>query len=55
MILLKTRESWLSYEKKQSLDDLLAFTTQENIYSSIDTGVSVGKEEWQTINVHIAV
>lgn len=32
--------------KKQSLDDLLSLVTKENIHSSIETGVSAGKEEW---------
>ena len=32
--------------KKQSLDELLSLVTKENMHSSIETGVSVGKEEW---------
>ncbi len=32
--------------KKQSLDDLLSLVTKENIHSSVETGFSVGKEEW---------
>lgn len=32
--------------KKQSLDELLSLVTKDNIHSSVDTGISVGKEEW---------
>jgi len=32
--------------QKQSLDELLSLVTKENMHSSIETGVSVGKEEW---------
>jgi len=32
--------------KKQSLDELLSLVTKDNIHSSVDTGSSVGKEEW---------
>ena len=32
--------------KKQSLDDLLSLVTKENMHSSVDTGISAGKEEW---------
>ncbi len=32
--------------KKQSLDELLSLVTKDNIHSSVDTGFSVGKEEW---------
>ena len=32
--------------KKQSLEKLLSLVTKENIHSSVDTGISVGKEEW---------
>ncbi len=32
--------------KKQSLDDLLSLVTNDNMHSSVDTGFSVGKEEW---------
>ncbi|MCD1653174.1 AbrB/MazE/SpoVT family DNA-binding domain-containing protein [Treponema zuelzerae] len=32
--------------QKQSLDELLSLVTKENMHSSIETGGSVGKEEW---------
>jgi antitoxin MazE len=32
--------------KRNSLDDLLARITQENIHEPVETGVSVGNEEW---------
>jgi antitoxin MazE len=32
--------------QKHSLDDLLSLVTKENMHSSVDTGISVGKEEW---------
>ncbi len=32
--------------KRKTLEDLLSFVTSDNIHSSVDTGVSVGKEEW---------
>lgn len=32
--------------QKRSLEDLLSLVTKDNIHSSIDTGFSMGKEEW---------
>jgi len=32
--------------QKKTLDELLSLVTKENIHSSIETGVSIGKEEW---------
>jgi len=32
--------------KRNSLDDLLAKVTKENIHEPVETGVSVGNEEW---------
>jgi antitoxin MazE len=32
--------------KKETLEELLLLVTKENIHSSIETGISVGKEEW---------
>lgn len=32
--------------KKQTLEDLLSLVTKDNIHSSVDTGISIGKEEW---------
>ena len=32
--------------KRKTLEDLLSFVTSDNIHSPVDTGVSVGKEEW---------
>jgi antitoxin MazE len=32
--------------KRKSLDDLLAELTKENIHGPVETGISVGHEEW---------
>jgi antitoxin MazE len=32
--------------KRNSLDELLAKVTQESIHEPVETGVSVGNEEW---------
>jgi len=32
--------------KKSSLDELLAKVTPENIHESVETGTSIGNEEW---------
>ncbi len=32
--------------QKQTLDELLSLVTKDNIHSSVETGNSVGKEEW---------
>jgi antitoxin MazE len=32
--------------KKNSLDELLAEVTSENLHEAVETGVSIGKEEW---------
>lgn len=34
------------HPKNQTLDQMLEMVTKENIHSSIDTGESVGNEEW---------
>lgn len=32
--------------RKQTLGDLLSQVTEENIHSSVETGISLGNEEW---------
>jgi len=32
--------------QKTTLDELLSLVTEDNIHSPIETGTSVGKEEW---------
>lgn len=32
--------------QKQTLDDLLALVTEENMHVSVETGSSIGNEEW---------
>jgi antitoxin MazE len=32
--------------KKQTLEELLSLVTKENLPSAVETGASVGKEEW---------
>ena len=32
--------------QKQTLDDLLALVTDENMHASVETGSSIGNEEW---------
>ncbi|HOF85271.1 MAG TPA: AbrB/MazE/SpoVT family DNA-binding domain-containing protein [Treponemataceae bacterium] len=32
--------------RKQTLGDLLSQVTEENIHSSVESGTSLGKEEW---------
>ena len=32
--------------RKQTLGDLLSQMTEENIHSSVESGTSLGKEEW---------
>lgn len=32
--------------KRQTLEELMTHVTDDNIHSSIETGESVGKEEW---------
>jgi antitoxin MazE len=32
--------------KRKTLEYLLSFVTDDNVHSSIDTGDSIGKEEW---------
>ena len=32
--------------KRNSLDELLAKVTSENLHEAVETGMSIGKEEW---------
>lgn len=32
--------------QKQTLDDVLALVTDENMHASVETGSSIGNEEW---------
>lgn len=44
--IIKEQGKLVIVPQKDSLDDLLSLVTTENIHSSIDTGSSIGKEEW---------
>jgi len=44
--IIKEQGKLVIVPQKDSLDDLLSLVTTENIHSSIETGSSIGKEEW---------
>lgn len=44
--IIKEQGKLVIVPQKDSLDELLSLVTTENIHSSIDTGSSIGKEEW---------